>query len=354
MKRKLFSIALILSTSLGLVHGDGAIQLANNTLTRVRMLWSGGSYINVPAAAPVVYGLFIVPSSGCPILILPLGIASTTTEGLINAPSPYVIPGTGEGQEVSLQVKGWAAEFGTNWCAAMRRRFDLFGETGVRRIVLGGTTNPAVIWATGASPDRFDPLSIGLLSLPPVYLEVNDITATEGSSGVINAVFSVSRRYDWLPYTCCTNYPEAEPFATTNGTALAQQDYVATNGIVRFEPGQSSTTIFVTLLADTAPEPDETFSLALRGLYYSPYDKPVGTCTITEARVIEAQVIGADVAVTFHTVAGRHYAVESSPDCASWVVVTDASDVTGAGGSMTIRDAGAGLTEKRFYRLRLL
>lgn len=354
MKRKLLSFVMVFGFGLCPAHADGTIQFVNGVLTRVRLLGSGGSYINMPTGAPVVYGVFIVPSNGCPALVLPLGMASTTSEGLITAPSPYAIPGTAGGQEVSLQVKGWAAEFGTNWCAAMRKRFDLYGETEVRRIILGDTTYPPVIWqtATGTSPDRFHPLTIGMLSPPPVYLEVNDITATEGNHGLVNAMFTISRRYE--SYSCCTNYPDAEPFSTTNGTALAEQDYVATNGIVRFEPGQSSTTISVTLLADTDPEPDETFALVLRGPYYSPYDKPTGTCTITEARIIDAHLDGADGVVMFHTVTGRHYAVEASTDCASWTVVTGASDVTGAGGSMTIRDAGAGLSEKRFYRLRLL
>ncbi|MDZ4298416.1 MAG: Calx-beta domain-containing protein [Moraxellaceae bacterium] len=48
-------------------------------------------------------------------------------------------------------------------------------------------------------------------------------------------------------------------FATANGTALAGEDYAATNGTLVFEPGQTTQTIAITILGDATVEPDETF-----------------------------------------------------------------------------------------------
>jgi hypothetical protein len=52
-------------------------------------------------------------------------------------------------------------------------------------------------------------------------------------------------------------------FRTTNGTAIAGQDYVSTNGTLAFTNGQTSATFFVQILPDTISEPNENLSLVL-------------------------------------------------------------------------------------------
>ncbi|MDA0245739.1 MAG: lamin tail domain-containing protein [Chloroflexi bacterium] len=52
-------------------------------------------------------------------------------------------------------------------------------------------------------------------------------------------------------------------YATVNGTAVAGQDFVPTNGTLTFAPGQTSQTISVTLLADGLDEPNETLAVWL-------------------------------------------------------------------------------------------
>jgi hypothetical protein len=211
-----------LAVSSGIVAGDGMIQLQNTPLTRMQILMGGGQYVDVPAGSSSVIGLFVVHSNECSSLVMPLAMSSSTSAGMIAAPSPYAVPGTSPGESVSLQIRCWPAEFGTNWCAGLRRWPRRFGETSVAQVTLGDVNSPATIWqtATGISPNRFKPLSIGMLSPGPLYFDVSDLVATEGTNGRAQATFTITRRYEFPPYSCCTNYPDAEPFHTADGTAV--------------------------------------------------------------------------------------------------------------------------------------
>ncbi len=52
-------------------------------------------------------------------------------------------------------------------------------------------------------------------------------------------------------------------YATTNGTAIAGSDYAATSGTLTFSPGVTSQSINITIMSDTAVEPNETFAVTL-------------------------------------------------------------------------------------------
>jgi len=72
--------------------------------------------------------------------------------------------------------------------------------------------------------------------------------------------------------TFAVNLNAASPLTTTvqysltGGTAVAGQDFVASNGVLTFTPGSLSQTMDLTLLPDALDEPDETFSLQLFGV----------------------------------------------------------------------------------------
>ncbi|HEX4129841.1 MAG TPA: cellulose binding domain-containing protein [Pirellulales bacterium] len=91
-------------------------------------------------------------------------------------------------------------------------------------------------------------------SLPS--LTVANVSMSEGNSGQTNMVFTVNLS------TASTNTVSVQ-YATSNGTATAGSDYLATGGTLTFAPGQTSKTISVPILGDTTIEPDETFSLTL-------------------------------------------------------------------------------------------
>lgn len=53
-------------------------------------------------------------------------------------------------------------------------------------------------------------------------------------------------------------------YETSDGTAIAGQDYTATSGTLTFANGETSKTIQVPILDDATTEPDETFTLSLK------------------------------------------------------------------------------------------
>jgi uncharacterized repeat protein (TIGR01451 family) len=87
---------------------------------------------------------------------------------------------------------------------------------------------------------------------------IGDSSVLEGHSGFTPVVFSV-RLFPPSP----TNVSVS--FATSNGTAQAGSDYVATNGVLVFAPGQTNGTITVQVMGDATAEPHETFSVVLSG-----------------------------------------------------------------------------------------
>ena len=67
-------------------------------------------------------------------------------------------------------------------------------------------------------------------------------------------------------------------YMTVDGTAKAGVDYVAGNGAVVFEPGETSKTITVTTIPDTTVESDETFGVKLSSTTIPvPTDAAIGT-----------------------------------------------------------------------------
>jgi Calx-beta domain/CARDB len=87
-------------------------------------------------------------------------------------------------------------------------------------------------------------------------VSINDVSVTEGNSGVTNATFTVT-----LSQT--TVNPVSVDFATADGTATAPSDYAATAGTLAFAPGDLSKTVTVPVNGDLLFEPDETFVVNL-------------------------------------------------------------------------------------------
>lgn len=106
-------------------------------------------------------------------------------------------------------------------------------------------------------------------------LAIDDVTAPEGNSGTRNFVFSVTlSRTNDMPVTV--------DYRTTNGTAIAGSDYVSTNGILTFSPGETNKTISVAVNGDTQIEPDETFRVVLSNPGNAVLSVSQGTATIDD------------------------------------------------------------------------
>ncbi len=92
--------------------------------------------------------------------------------------------------------------------------------------------------------------------VPPLNVVVTDTTVTEGDAGTTDAVFtaSLARTNDQII---------SVEFATADGSALAGADYVATNGTLVFNPGETNKTIRVVVNGDLFDETNETFYVTL-------------------------------------------------------------------------------------------
>ncbi len=99
-------------------------------------------------------------------------------------------------------------------------------------------------------------LTIAPVEVDPPSLAINDVRITEGNSGTTNAVFTVTR-------TGAANQPFSVRYATANNTALAGNDYTAVSGTLSFTASETSKTISVPIVGDSAVELDETFFINL-------------------------------------------------------------------------------------------
>jgi len=89
-----------------------------------------------------------------------------------------------------------------------------------------------------------------------------------GLEGTTNALITVLREGD-------ADSKVTVDFATTDGTASAGVDYVATNGTLTFYPGQTNSSFPITLLPDALTEGDETVYLSL--------SNPAGGATLSQS-----------------------------------------------------------------------
>ena len=105
-------------------------------------------------------------------------------------------------------------------------------------------------------------------------LRVNDVTVTEGNSGTLTAVFTVT-------LSPASSQTVTVDYATANGTALAGTDYTAAAGNLSFAPNTTSRTFSVTVTGDIAVEGNETFLVNLTNAAGATLADAQGQGTIT-------------------------------------------------------------------------
>ena len=109
----------------------------------------------------------------------------------------------------------------------------------------------------------------------PSSLSISDVTVTEGDSGTINAVFTVTLA-PASSQTVTVNYATADGSATT-----ANNDYVGVSGQLSFLPGETSKPVTVVVNGDAILEPNETFVVNLSNAVNATIDDNQGIGTIS-------------------------------------------------------------------------
>ena len=143
---------------------------------------------------------------------------------------------------------------------------------------------------TGAAPD------VGAFERgdgPPLpTLSIGDVQVTEGNSGTVSAVFTLTLSQA-SPQTVTVQY------ATAPGTAMAGTDYTTASGTVSFPAGTTTRTVPVAVRGDTENEPDETFLVDLSGEVGAVLGDGQGRGTILDDDAAPLPVLGVgDASVT--------------------------------------------------------
>ncbi|MFC0588208.1 putative Ig domain-containing protein [Novosphingobium aquiterrae] len=105
-------------------------------------------------------------------------------------------------------------------------------------------------------------------------LSINDVTVIEGDSGTTNAVFTVT-------LSAASGQSVGVNYATADGTATQPADYTSTSGTLTFAPGQTTRTITVPVIGETAPEANETYFVNISGATNATIADNQGLGTIT-------------------------------------------------------------------------
>jgi hypothetical protein len=112
--------------------------------------------------------------------------------------------------------------------------------------------------------------TVGLTVRPLPVLSIAPASVQEPATGVAPMRFTITMSRG-------STLPVSVNFTTRNGTTLAGSDYVAAAGTVTIAPGQLTTSVEVSVLADSRTEPSETLSLRLS----APVAAKIGAGTAT-------------------------------------------------------------------------
>jgi hypothetical protein len=108
-------------------------------------------------------------------------------------------------------------------------------------------------WQTRIASFKFP--SCGSAPPAPSVL-ISDAAVTEGNSGTVSAVFTVS-------LSAASTQTISLDYATADDTATAGSDYVASSGTLSFPAGTTSQTLAIVVNGDTSLEANETFLVNL-------------------------------------------------------------------------------------------
>ena len=106
-------------------------------------------------------------------------------------------------------------------------------------------------------------------------ISVRDVTVAEGNSGTTQATFVVA-------LSGPSSQSVSFSFATSNGTATAGSDYVATSGAGSFAPGETEKPVVVLVNGDTVDETQETFFLDISNVQNATVNSNRGTGFIND------------------------------------------------------------------------
>lgn len=158
----------------------------------------------------------------------------------------------------------------------------------VTTMLPGTPANPVGEFLAGALLLVRRTLLPGIPTIPVV--SVGNTAVAEGTAGdPQTAVFTVTLGHAYADRVQLD-------YATADGTATAGADYAPVSGVLVFDPGQTSATVSVPVIAEALFEPDETFTLTV-----SPGAAPgwLGGVVLAAARATVTEAPGSAMPITF-------------------------------------------------------
>ena len=104
-------------------------------------------------------------------------------------------------------------------------------------------------------------------------ISIGDVSVTEGNTGTVDAVFTVS-------LSAAAGVPVSVTYATANGMAIGGDYTAITATLLTFAPGEKTKTISVAVLGDVLFEYDDTFFVNLSGSMNATIGDAQGVATI--------------------------------------------------------------------------
>ena len=218
-----------------------------------------------------------------------IAVASLDSTGAISYFSSYGkttvdIAAPGAGIWSSIPTSTYASFNGTSMAtphvtgsvALLASKYPTATALQLRTAILATATPTASVTGKVVTDGRLNvqaALNYSGFGTPPVIpsMGIANVSKAEGNAGTSVMAFTVT-----LSQTAAT--PVTVNYATSNGTALAGSDYVATSGTLTIAAGATTGTINVTINGDTTVEANETLLVTLLG---ASANSTIGTATAT-------------------------------------------------------------------------
>ena len=260
----------------------------------------------------------IIDDDGLPVLSVNDVTVTEGQSGTVNANFTVSLSAP-SGQPVSV---GWATADGTATSPA-----DYVGGGGNVVFNAGVTTRPLTVVVNSDTLDELDETFTVTLSDPnnatiadgiglgtildddaPPVLSVNDVTVTEGDSGTVNAVFTVS-------LAPVSGRAVSVDWATAAGTAGSPADFEAGGGQLAFAAGEATKQVSVTVNSDLLDEVNETFFVNLSSPTNATLGDAQGLGTITDNDPLPTLAVD-DVTVNELRLRHGQRELHREPECA--------------------------------------
>jgi predicted extracellular nuclease len=154
---------------------------------------------------------------------------------------------------------------------------------------------------------------------PPPFVAISDVTQAEGDAGTTIFTFTVTRTGGSTAFTV--------DYATASGTALSGSDFLPASGTLSFAAGETSKTVSVAVIGETAGEHGETFSVQLSNAAGAVIADTAGTGTIVNDDIVAIyQLQGASHSSPFVGEAVRTQGIVTAVDSNGFYLQDPAGD----------------------------